>query len=99
MAEKMRDISEDEGEGIQVSSRLVMCLMIGFAVVIIGIILVMAASLLGGGSASVGGIVFIGPFPLVVGVGPDAVWLISISVAISVVMVLAFWLIRRRNYG
>ena len=99
MAEKIRDKSEDEDEEIQVSSRLFMFLMLGFVVVIIGIILVMAASLLGGGSASVGGIIFIGPFPIVIGAGPDAVWLIAISTAISVVMILAFVLMRRRNHG
>ena len=99
MAEKLRDKSEDEDEEIQVSSRLFMFLMLGFAVVIIGIILVMAASLLGGGSASVGGVIFIGPFPIVLGAGPDAAWLIAISIAISVVMILAFVLMRRRNHG
>ena len=95
----MRDKSEDEDKGIQVSSRFFMFLMLGFVVVIIGIILVMAASLLGGGSASVGGIIFIGPFPIVIGAGPDAVWLSAISTAISVVMILAFVLMRRRNHG
>ena len=90
MAEKLRDKSEDEDEEIQVSSRLFMFLMLGFAVVIIGIILVMASSLLGGGSASVGGVIFIGPFPIVIGAGPDAVWLIAISIAISVLMILSF---------
>ncbi len=98
MAEKMRDKSEDEDEEIQVSSRFFMFLMLGFAVVIIGIILVMASSLLGGGSASVGGVIFIGPFPIVIGAGPDAVWLIAISIAISVLMILSFVLMRRRNH-
>ena len=97
MAEKLRDKSEDDG--IQVSSRFFMFLMLGFVVVIIGIILVMIASLFGGGSTSVGGVIFIGPFPIVIGAGPDAVWLIAISIAISIVMVLAFVLMRRRNYG
>ena len=98
MGEKMNEKSEDVDEGIQVSSKLSMLFLLGFAVVIIGIILVVAASLLGGGSASVSGVIFIGPFPIVFGAGPDAAWLIAISIAISAVMILAFVLMRRKNY-
>ena len=98
MAEKMNQKSEDVDEGIQVSSTLSLLFLLGFAVVIIGIILVLAASLLGGGSASVSGVIFIGPFPIVFGAGPDAAWLITISIAISAVMILAFVFMRRKNY-
>jgi uncharacterized membrane protein len=98
MAEKTNDKSENDEEGIEVSSRFFMLLMLGFAVVIVGIILVTVASLLGGGSASVGGVIFIGPFPLVFGAGPDAAWLITISIVISVAMIIIFALVRRRNY-
>jgi O-antigen/teichoic acid export membrane protein len=77
MAEKMNQKSEDVDDGIQVSSRLSLLFLLGFAVVIIGIILVLVASLLG---------------------GPDAAWLITISIAISAVMILAFVFMRRKNY-
>ena len=99
MAEKMSEKSEGSDEGIQVFSKFFMLSMLGFAVVIIGIILVMAASLLGGSSASVGGVIFIGPFPIMFGAGPNGAWLIGISIVISVVMILAFVLMRRRNHG
>src|SRR4030067_3764250 len=99
MTEKMSDKSEYENEGTQVSGRFFMFLMLGFAIVIIGIILVVGASFLGGGSASVGVVIFIGPFPIMVGAGPDAVWPILIGIAISVVMVLALVLMSRRNRG
>ena len=98
MTEKTDEKSENGEEGIQVSSRFFMLLMLGFAVVIVGIILVIVASLLGGGSASVGGVIFIGPFPIVFGAGPDAAWLITISIVISIVMIVVFALMRRRNY-
>ncbi len=75
-----------------------MLLLLGFALVITGIILVIATILPGGGSASVGGVIFIGPFPIVFGAGPDAAWLIAIGIAISVFMILAFVLMRRKNY-
>src|SRR3972149_11757639 len=98
MTEKTNEKSENGEEGIQVSSRFFMLLMLSFAVVIVGIILVIVASLLGGGSASVGGVIFIGPFPIVFGAGPDAAWLITISIVISVAMIVVFVLMRKRNY-
>src|SRR3989304_7612045 len=97
MTEKTDEKSENGEEGIQVSSRFFMLLMLGFAVVIVGIILVIVASLLGGGSASVGGVIFIGPFPIVFGAGPDAVWLVTIAIAIAVLSIVVFLIMRRRS--
>jgi uncharacterized membrane protein len=99
MAEKTSEKTENDGEGIEVSSSFFALMILGFVVVIVGIILVMTASLLGGGSASVGGVIFIGPFPIVFGAGPDAVWLIAISMVVSVVMIVIWLLLRRRIYG
>lgn len=70
----------------------------GLAVVIAGIILVIVASAFGSGSASVGGVIFIGPFPIVFGVGPDATWLIALSIIIAVLMFVLFLVMRRRNW-
>jgi len=70
----------------------------GFAIIIVGIILVVLASVLGTGSGSVGGVIFIGPFPIVFGAGPDAIWLILISLTIAVLMLALFFVWRRRNW-
>jgi len=70
----------------------------GFAIIIVGIILVVLASVLGTGSGSVGGVIFIGPFPIVFGAGPDAIWLILISLTIAVLMLVLFFVWRRRNW-
>ena len=70
----------------------------GFAIIIVGIILVVLASVLGTGSGSVGGVIFIGPFPIVFGAGPDAIWLILISLTIAVLMLILFFVWRRRNW-
>ena len=70
----------------------------GFAIIIVGVILVVLSSVLGGGSGSVGGVIFIGPFPLVFGAGPDAIWLILISLTIAVLMLVLFVVWRRRNW-
>jgi len=70
----------------------------GFAIIIVGIILVVLASVLGTGSGSVGGVIFIGPFPIVFGAGPDAIWLILISLTIAALMLVLFFVWRRRNW-
>lgn len=97
MKNTTEDRKEGEDEGIEVSGRLLTFLFIGFAVIIVGVILVVVASLLAGGSSSVGGVIFIGPFPIVFGVGPEAAWLIVISIIIAVVMFVLFFLLRRKS--
>lgn len=97
MTDEINENAENQDEGMEVS-RVITLLMFGFAIVIMGVLLIVVASLLGGGSASVGGIIFIGPFPIVFGAGPDAVWMIAISIVISVVMIVVFVLMRRRKY-
>jgi uncharacterized membrane protein len=64
---------------------------------LIGIIILAVGAALGNGSASVGGVIFIGPFPIVFGAGPDAAWLIVISMVLAVVSVILFVLFRRRS--
>ena len=98
MTDEINENAENQDEGMEVSNRIITLLMFGFAIVIMGVLLIVVASLLGGGSASVGGIIFIGPFPIVFGAGPDAVWMIAISIVISVVMIVVFVLMRRRKY-
>ncbi len=66
-----------------------------------GFLLVAASSFSGGGAVSSGGVVFIGPFPIVFGSGPDSGSLIALSILIAVVMVafsfLSFWMARSRR--
>jgi uncharacterized membrane protein len=89
-------LSDDEKEeGVAVSSRLFTFLLLGLALVFIGVAVIVVASIaLGGGS--VGGVIFIGPIPIVFGAGPDAAWLILISVVISVISIVLFLVMSRR---
>lgn len=87
--------SGDSEEG-GVSGRVLMVFFVGFAAILIGIILVVLAAAVGGGSSSVGGVIFIGPFPLVFGAGPDAAWLIVISLVIAVLMLVLLFVWRRK---
>ena len=59
---------EDAG-GVTVSSRLFVMVMLGFLLVFIGVIVLVVASVFSGESGSVGGVVFIGPIPIVFGGG------------------------------
>ena len=58
---------ENEDEGIEVSSRLFGLLILGIALVFVGIVVLVVASVVLGGSGSVGVVIFIGPFPIVFG--------------------------------
>ena len=80
------------------SSRLYV---VGFLLVIVGVVIVTFGSL-GSGSASFGGVVFIGPFPIVFGSGPDSGLVALTALIISAVMVATFFLfilLRRRADG
>jgi uncharacterized membrane protein len=89
--------NQPDEDGITVSSRLFGALVLGFLLVFIGVIVLVAAAALSGGSGSVGGVVFIGPIPIVFGAGPDANWLIIISIILSVVTLALFLIYTRRS--
>ena len=71
-------------------------LLLGITLVFVGIAVLVVASVVLGGSGSVGGVILIGPIPIVFGAGPDAGWLIVISVILTVVSVILFLVMNRR---
>jgi uncharacterized membrane protein len=68
----------------------------GFVLVLVGIAVVVAASLLNGGSASGAVVIFIGPFPIVFGAGPGATWLVLIGIILTALSIILFVIMRRR---
>ena len=92
-------MSEDEAdqEGVPVSSRLFWLLIVGVALVLVGIVVLAAASFATGSSTSTGVVVFIGPFPIVFGSGPNATWLIIIGIILAVLSVVFFLVMNRRR--
>ncbi len=88
--------SESDEEGTSISGRLLGFLILGIALVFVGIAVLVVASLALGGSGSVGGVIFIGPFPIVFGAGPNADWLIVISVILGVLSIILFLVMNRR---
>jgi uncharacterized membrane protein len=87
---------EDENREIGISGRLLGFLLLGIALVFIGIAVLMVTSAVLGGSGSVGGIILIGPIPIVFGAGPNSVWLIIISIILAVLSVTLFVFFSRR---
>jgi uncharacterized membrane protein len=89
-------VDEAEDDGISISNRLLGFLLLGITLVFVGIAVLIVASFVFGGSGSVGGVILIGPFPIVFGAGPDASWLLAISVILTVVSVILFLIMNRR---
>ena len=91
----LRSAEENEAEDIEVSSRFFNLIILGIALIFVGIVVVVVASVVLG-SGSFGAVIFIGPFPIVFGSGPNATWLILIGIILSVVSVIIFVVINRR---
>ena len=77
-------------------SRVLVLFMLGFFIVLLGIVILAVATLSSGGSTSYGGVIFIGPIPIVFGVVPPAVWLILFAIVLAAVSVIVFLLTRKR---
>lgn len=68
------------------------------AMILIGMILMMAASLTQGhGTTSGGAVILIGPIPIILGGGPESGWLILLAAIITVLAITAFILARRKT--
>ena len=87
---------ENEDKGIEVSSRLFGFLILGVILIFVGVVIFFVASVVLGGSGSAGVVIFIGPFPIVFGKGPDASWLILIGIIIAVLSIVVFLIMNRR---
>jgi uncharacterized membrane protein len=88
--------AEDEDAGIAVSRGFFLLLILGFILVFVGITIVLVASMLLGGSASFGAVIFIGPFPIVIGAGPEATLLVLLGIILAVVSVVMLLVMRRK---
>ena len=87
--------SEDKGSGVP--RWLFTLFLTGIIIIVAGIaVIIVAGSLLSGGSVSSGVVIFIGPFPIAFGAGPGAFWLVLAGVIISAVCILLFVVTRRK---
>jgi len=97
--ENADDKSEGEEDNSGLPSWLFTLFVMGFSLIFVGIIIVFAVSLTGGGNASGGVVIFIGPFPIVFGVGPSATWLVLIGIILSAISIAVFVISRRKIFG
>jgi uncharacterized membrane protein len=87
---------QEETRGFWSSGWFFWLLAAGFGLIFVGIIIVALAAAFNGNSGSAGVIIFIGPFPIVFGAGPDATWLILVGFTIAAISVVLFWVMRRK---
>jgi uncharacterized membrane protein len=81
-----------------ISHRFLMLFIVGFLMTLIGIIILMVAAMLySGGSASTGVIIFIGPIPIVIGAGPQAGLMVLFSIILAVLSIIIFLIMRRKG--
>jgi uncharacterized membrane protein len=92
----LRSAKEIEDEGIEIPSRLFSLLILGIALVLIGIVVLVIVPMVLGSSGSVGVVILIGPFPIVFGSGPNASWLILIGIILAFVSIVLFLVMNRR---
>ncbi len=97
MTETNEEMPNQNEVGTTVSNRLAVFLFLGFTLVIVGIVVVFLGIALSGGTSSFSGVIFIGPFPIVIGAGPDAAFLIIVALVISALSIAVFVLMRRRR--
>jgi uncharacterized membrane protein len=88
---------QSDDYGINISVRLHGFLLLGIVLVFVGITILVVASIVLSGSGSVGGIILIGPIPIVFGSGPDAGWLIAISLILTVASIALFLILNKRS--
>jgi len=84
-------------EGITISNKPLCFLIIGVVLITVGIMIItFAAALNSGDSASAGMVIFIGPFPIIIGTRPDAALLIFFSILITILSFVLFLGMRRK---
>jgi uncharacterized membrane protein len=60
-------------------------------------ILITITAVLSGTSTNFGAIIFIGPIPIALGAGPNPIWTIILAVAVTIVGVILFRLLRKQT--
>ena len=97
MKRNEEEMEESGDEGVTVSNRFFLPLIAGVVVVIVGVAVILIASVFySAGSAGADVVIFIGPFPIVIGAGPDATWIVLFSVILAALGVVVFLVMNRR---
>jgi uncharacterized membrane protein len=93
----LRNVHETEDEEISVPNRFFNLLILGIALVFVGIAILIVVSAVFGSSGSIGGVILIGPIPIIFGLGPNAIWLILIGIVLTILSIAIFLVIYRQS--
>lgn len=97
---KHEEAEESANHGTGKPKSFFVLFILGFFIFFVGVIILMAAAMIyGGGSANFGAVIFIGPFPIVIGAGPEATWMVLFGIILAVLSVVMFVIMRRRLSG
>ena len=69
---------------------------VAFAAIFVGILLITLGSIPHLGTSSAGAVILIGPIPIILGTGPYSFPLIALSVGVTIVAIVFFFVLRRR---
>jgi uncharacterized membrane protein len=89
--------SEDTNNNPNRPRKFFILFAIGFVMILVGIIILIAAALFSGVSMDFGAIIFIGLIPIVVGVGPHASWIVLFAIILALLSILMFLIIRMKT--
>jgi uncharacterized membrane protein len=87
----------DHDDGVFVSKKFLLLVCVGFALIFGGMMVMALSAGIAGGSGSFSGVIFIGPFPIVIGAGPGWTWLAAIGIGIAAVSIIMFVIMRKRG--
>ncbi|MGQ9538141.1 MAG: TIGR00304 family membrane protein [Candidatus Bathycorpusculaceae bacterium] len=93
-------MTEDENKENTQNGRLKVFLtlfFIGFFIILVGALFLAAATMLSKGTASIGGVIFIGPIPIAFGAGPEAQWLILFAIILGVLSIIMLFILRKKS--
>jgi uncharacterized membrane protein len=82
------------------SLRLFTLFLTGFFMIIAGMLLLIVSTVLyGNNPQNFGGVIFIGPIPVVVGVGSDLMWTALLAVVLSILSIVLFLVLGRKLFA
>ncbi len=95
------DSSEEESqaseEGTALPGWLFTLYLAGFLFVLVGFAVILAASFLNGGAISGVVVIFIGPFPIIFGMGSSATWLVLVGIILGAFSIILFVIMRKKT--
>lgn len=73
-----------------------MLFLVGFSLIFAGVILLVVSSFISDNTASTGGIIIVGPIPIIIGSGRHGPFLILLAVVLTVFCLVLFFLMHRQ---